>query len=194
MGVGEHYRVTVKGSYLGKPWNNVGAFRQITAGCANEALALWEAADLMISDDFAPFANDQLTFDEINVYNMSTGGHQHIAPPTIGVGQRAALVNESPSYLAIGFRSNRFGVNTNYSYKRIPGLLQGDYEGNNLETATLTLANPIGDWWFSNQSFGGCSYVPVQLKSGWVFGQPIVENGTLLERQATYLTTQSSRK
>lgn len=195
MAVGHVTVARLEGNYLGVNWANVSFWRQITAGCADETVTLWNLLDSSIADETATFANDQVNFLSLHTTNIDAPSFDINQPPTTIVGQRVTTENEpAPSFIAASIRFNRFGAGSRYSYKRIVGLLESDFDGNALVSPATTLLNAIGSAYSENLSSGGCTWEPVQVASGWTLGVPPTVNGVIQAQNGLFLSTQNTRK
>lgn len=172
MTVGDVYRVVVDQQYLGQEMLNV-FYYQHTAGTGTDQAA--NLADIFQDNMLQEMSNlqlDTVEYDSISVVNGMRNTDQFVlASPTPAGGDldSATLIN-SPSDLAVGFRSNRNGMGTRYSYKRFGGVPLSYVAGNGwsslYDSALLSMAAELGT--VLTQS--GNSFTPVQITGGFKFG------------------------
>lgn len=198
MTIGEHYSLKVFGDYLGEAFLNTFTYRQTAGANPNEAAELAQQFDASLMFDLTGCVGDQVNFNRIECFSIETPTDYADITPVNNVGLRAiGTALRTPSWMAFGFRSNRAGAGSRSSYKRFCGLGETDVEQNVLAAAFLALPSVplLQSALYQTMIFGGVNtWVPVQLKAGWLIGFPPVENFAISAYALAYLTSQVSRR
>lgn len=196
MSVGDVIQLRVVGDYLGQEWQNVFYYRQ-TAGAAAGAGACLNLFEDEVMDNVLATMLDSSTVLSLSAVNGMNNSDQYSRPPDPGFEQGtldALTLGESPSNAAVGFRSNRNGIGTRYSYKRFAGVPLSWIAGNAWAVASdaahLALANALG---LSLSGFG-YGFDPVQVTGGFKLGEvPTVSFALTSWLRIDRMSTQNTR-
>lgn len=196
MGVGSIYRVILSGSYLGQQITNVWHYAQLAGGSGNQSGGLSTEFQAEVLANLADCVASQYDFTNLLVVDVQTPSQfTDDSSPTPSTGARTiADADLAPSYLAFGFRSNRNGPGSRYSYKRFPGLSEVDFDGNALTATFKALADPLRAALGSTLVSGANQYFPFQIPGGVELGQVPPAGFVVNGWNDAYLTTQNSRK
>lgn len=198
MAINEHYSLKLFGTVLGQAFLNTFAYRQFADVGGNYADDLASIFDTFILTHLAGAVGTYVGFDRIEAFSIEDPGDFKDRSPNQATGLRAiATTGQPPSYTAFGTRSNRAGAGSRASYKRFVGMAEDDSDGNTLTATFLALAavvSLIANLGDPLVHVSGNSWVPVQLKAGWLLGVPPIENFVINAYGIPYLTSQVSRR
>lgn len=204
--VGETRTMAVNDIYVVKQFQNmfnvailnVYFYRQLSVVAAEGSAGLFEGFDDGLLSQWVGTVHDQMSTLNVEVFAIATPEDFTSGVPTNSVGTRAIEnVDRQPPWSAFSFKSNRSGAGSRSSFKRYAGLQDEDISGLVLTDSFLQnqsvigLGDELGD---EQVSGAGSTYIPIQVKSGWVVGVAPIENFTLTNWQAPTATTQVSRK
>ena len=177
---------------------NVYYYRLVSGSAPDPAEELFTAFDGGLLDEFIDCVSENLSINNVEIFEIATPTEFFSAEPTNNQGTRTDTVaNRMPTFNAFSYKTNRAGAGTRSSYKRYCGLLEEDVGGNALSAsfkalaAVVALQSAIGDNLISS---GGNEYEPVQVKSGWSIGVTPVVNFVIEQVQPATLSSQVSRK
>ena len=198
MAIGEHYVIKVFGSYFGEAFLNTYAYRQTAGIATNSAQQLSFQFDSSLLFDLASSTNQSCNYNRMEVFAIENPTDYFDIVPINAQGTRViGASSRASSWMAFGFKSNRFGAGSRASYKRFCGLGETDINQNELEVAFIALPQVIalGNALAQSLTFGGGNtWIPVQLKAGGVVGAAPVENFVITDYGVPYLTSQVSRR
>lgn len=194
MAVNDVYKCTLRGQYLGEEWVNVFFYRQTAVAAGNQAILLWQRFDATVADDYADWANTEVSFLELEILNMRVPTEFTSVQPTKTAGQRTATAGEAPSFLTGTIRFNRNGPGTRFSYKRLVGLCEEDIIQNGLSSAAVTALTGIGTLIRTTLINGLATFIPCQVRHPVILGVNPTVNFDLNNVTAVRLGTQNTRK
>lgn len=172
MTIGDVIQVKVSGTYLGEAWNNVFYYLQAGGGAAaaGACLNLFEA---QVMDNVVDMMLDTSDVTYLTAVNGMNNADQYERLPNAGysVGELdAAVLGEAPSNVAVGFRSNRNGIGTRYSYKRFAGVPLSWLSANGWDASSDTLRAAMAVALGGTLTGSGYTFQPVQVTGGFTLG------------------------
>jgi len=200
MATGDIYAVLMKQVYFTVDILNVWFYRQSfdASPALSDAEGLFDAFDTDILANWDGMVNASISIPELEVFRIADPSDNFIGTPTNNVGTRPATDNlRAPSWVAAGFKSNRVGTGTRSSFKRFAGLMESDIDDNVISPTFIAIA-AVQALKTAMSVFvsatGGSTYLPIQVKSGWILGLPPTENFVISNWLDPKLTSQVSRK
>ncbi len=200
MAIGDIYCLKMFQQYFTQECLNIFTYRQtgVAIPGLSDAAGLFEAFDDAVLAEWIFMVNTSITIPTMEVFQIADPSDNHIATPTNNTGTRAIGDNlRAPSWIAAGFKSNRVGTGSRSSFKRFAGLGEVDIDDNTISPAFVALGpvqNMKVEMATEIAAAGGSTYLPVQLKSGWVLGFPPVENFVITSWVDPTLPSQVSTK
>lgn len=200
MAIGDVIQVKLLGEYLGEAWVNVFYYLQ-TAGSANGAGACLN----LFEEDVVPALLDTMVDTSAIIWLSAVNGmnnaDQYERAPLSGYGQGvldSITLGEAPSNMANGYRSNRGGIGTRYSYKRFAGMPLSWLDANGWDASASTPRAALAVALGSHPTGSGFSYSPVQVTGGFALGTPptytfVVDTWTPMDRPSTQNTRMKGR-
>lgn len=202
MTIGDIYQAKFKQTIFGEELLNVFYYRQNGGAAGDGAAELAEGLQGTSSwlQEWAAMQLEDVAYDYIQVINGMNNSDQAtdftIIPDSGAIDSDG--VPAAPTLLAVGFRSNRGGVGTRYSYKRLSGFPAYFLDGNGWAAGVDTLAAAVATALAAQVGSGGKTFVPVQVTGGFRLGVTPTESfpltaWTMMGTPSTQNTRKSGR-
>lgn len=172
MAVGDIIQLRLEGQYLGQAWQNVFYYR-VNSGTGNAA---GSCLNLFEQDVLGIILNAMVDTSEVimlTAVNGMNNGDQYSRAPNPGFifgTVDAVEIGQAPSNAAVGFRSNRNGIGTRYSYKRFGGVPLEWIEGNAWTVSAGIAHDAIEVALGDSLSGAGFVFQPYQVSGGFKLG------------------------